>query len=442
MRSINGVSDIETDDKRGKEEINIIPDYPSLARFGLTVAEIAQTVRVAYDGQIATVTRYGDEDVNFRVIMENGFRRNIRHLRNLKVPDNKGGLVNLEDVAKFSIYSGVSAIYHEDGEPTVTIAAEIDGAVITPLEVLNVVKRHFNFSKMRSWTGIRIDVRGEAAESREAVIDISIAFAIAALGIYFLLVLLFNSVTQPLVVLFSIPFGICGVIIAYGLHGQMSATFFGGIGVIGLAGVVVNDSLVMVDHLNSILAKHKGDFIAQIAAGAANRLRPVILTTVTTVAGLLPLVYGIGGADSMMGPMALSLGYGLLFATPVTLIVLPCMYAIGMISELQFKSWLEKEINDETCYKRQYFWHNDHRIGLCLFLCLLCAGTTVGESNQNFQALVTIKIRPKLSVNVQRRLPNRKACPPSWIRLPRSMAKLFPTMSRKSKASKAEKSCI
>ena len=123
----------------------------------------------------------------------------------------------------------------------------------------------------------------------------------------------------------------------------MQATFFGGIGVIGLAGVVVNDSLVMVDHLNSIAGKKNNDFIAQIAAGAANRLRPVILTTVTTVAGLLPLVYGIGGSDPMMAPMALSLGYGLLFATPVTLIILPCMYVIGNDAKAIFTKLFGKE---------------------------------------------------------------------------------------------------
>ena len=329
LGSIKGVSDVEIDEKEGKEEINIIPNYPALRRYGLSVAEIAQTVRLAYDGQVATITRYGDEDVNFRVIMEKRIRENHHYLRNLKIYDNKGGLVSLKDIAKLQMHSGVTSIYHEDGEPTITVTAEIDKGIITPIEVMNAVKNHFNFSRMRNWSGVRLDIQGEAAESREAAINISVAFAIASLGIYFLLVLLFGSITQPFVVLLSIPFGLSGVIIAFGLHGQMQVSFFAGIGVIGLAGVVVNDSLVMVDHLNTIIKTKSENFIAQVASGVSNRLRPVILTTITTVAGLIPLVYGIGGSDSMMGPMALSLGYGLLFATPMTLIVLPCMYVIG-----------------------------------------------------------------------------------------------------------------
>ena len=107
------------------------------------------------------------------------------------------------------------------------------------------------------------------------------------------------------------------------------ASFFDGIGVIGLAGVVVNDALVMVAHLNHLKRQYTGrDRTAIIAEGAANRLRPVILTTVTTVAGLLPLTYGIGGEDEMMAPMAMALGYGLFFATPIALILLPCLYLI------------------------------------------------------------------------------------------------------------------
>jgi multidrug efflux pump subunit AcrB len=141
--------------------------------------------------------------------------------------------------------------------------------------------------------------------------------------------LLFESMTQPFIVLVTIPFGVTGVILAFLLHGITQASLFAGIGVVGLAGVVVNDALVMVAHLNALRYQRKGENQqAIIAEGAADRLRPVILTTITTVVGLLPLTYGIGGEDVMMGPMAMALGYGLLFATPVTLVLLPCLYMI------------------------------------------------------------------------------------------------------------------
>jgi multidrug efflux pump subunit AcrB len=160
------------------------------------------------------------------------------------------------------------------------------------------------------------------------VINLSTTFLIAFLGIYFLLVLLFNSYTQPIFVVVAIPFGLVGVIIALALHGEPLG-FFALIGTIGLTGVVVNDSLVMVSHLNTLIKQRPDANILEIVAeGASDRLRAIILTSLTTVSGLLPLAYGIGGTDEWMAPMALTLGYGILFATPLTLVLVPCLYVV------------------------------------------------------------------------------------------------------------------
>ncbi|MCK5685204.1 efflux RND transporter permease subunit, partial [bacterium] len=330
LNNINGISGMDIDTKAGKEEIVIIPNYTLLARYGLKVSDLAQTVRLAYDGEIATVNRYGDEDVDFRVIMQKTFRENIEQLKLLKVPDSKGNLIDLGEIADFSIRPGVYAIYHENGESAVTISADINQKMVTSIEVIKKIKAHFDYEYMKKYSGIRIDIGGEAKNTRQMLIDMGISFLMAVIGIYALLMLQFNSLAQPLIVMLAIPFGLTGVILAYGLQGFMTMSMFAGIGVIGLIGVVVNDSLVMVDHLNSI-KKSSGldDSVSFIAKGAANRLRPVLVTTVTTVAGLLPLAYGIGGKDPMMADMAMSMGWGLLFATPVTLLILPCLYMIG-----------------------------------------------------------------------------------------------------------------
>jgi multidrug efflux pump subunit AcrB len=169
---------------------------------------------------------------------------------------------------------------------------------------------------------------GEAEESTKALRNLAFTFIIAFLGIYFLLVLLFNSFWQPFLVLFAIPFGIVGVIIALALHGQ-PLSFIAIIGTIGLAGVVVNDSLVLVNHLNELRGQRTDLSLRELVAlGTANRLRSIILTSVTTVAGVLPLAYGIGGTDYFISPMALALGYGLIFSTPLTLVLVPCLYMI------------------------------------------------------------------------------------------------------------------
>ena len=146
---------------------------------------------------------------------------------------------------------------------------------------------------------------------------------------YFLLILLFNSVWQPVLVMMAVPFGLVGVIVGFSIH-DVPLGFLAATGVIGMIGVVVNDSLVLVNHVNDLrYAYPQQDFRSIVAEATADRLRAILLTTVSTVAGLLPLAYGFGGADPYMGPMALALGWGLLFATPLTLILVPCVFMIG-----------------------------------------------------------------------------------------------------------------
>ena len=152
---------------------------------------------------------------------------------------------------------------------------------------------------------------------------------IAVIGIYFLLVLLVNSLTQPFLVMMVIPFGITGVIVAFAFHGE-PFSFMAIMGIIGLSGVVVNDSLVLVNHLNEQRRLRPDETIkALVAEGTADRLRAIVMTTLTTVAALLPLAYGLGGVALFMAPMALALGWGLVFATPLTLVLVPCLYMIG-----------------------------------------------------------------------------------------------------------------
>jgi multidrug efflux pump subunit AcrB len=155
---------------------------------------------------------------------------------------------------------------------------------------------------------------------------------------YLLLMILFNSYSQPLMVLIAIPFGIIGVIWAFFFHNE-PLSFFSVLGFLALVGVVVNDSLVLVNHINHKLKEHGNKFkskIALVANGSKERLRAVVLTTLTTLGGILPLAYGWGGSDFLLQPMAMSLGYGLIFASVMTLILLPCFYLIN-IDIINFK---------------------------------------------------------------------------------------------------------
>ncbi|UCG62022.1 MAG: efflux RND transporter permease subunit [Candidatus Zixiibacteriota bacterium] len=327
LASMSGVKDISRDDKPGKDQVEIQINYDRLSRLGLTVADVAQNVRIAYDGEVVTSVRYGDEEVDFRIMMEERARRRLDYLTELTIPNRQGRLIPLSEIARLDLGPGPSDYRHYDGERTVTIEADVDVDVITPLEVTDAVFEQFDVD--RDWPGMQIGIGGEAFETEESMAGLFRTFLIAVIAIYFLLVILFNSFTQPFLVMVAIPFGITGVIVAFGLHGE-PFSFLAILGIIGLSGVVVNDSLVMVSHINDLKQQRKDVSIRDIVAeGTADRLRAVILTTLTTVVALLPLAYGIGGTAVFMAPMALSLGWGLFFATPLTLILVPCLYVIG-----------------------------------------------------------------------------------------------------------------
>ncbi len=299
LNTIEGVKDIARDDKSGKGQVEVQLDNEHLARLGLTVADVAQSIRIAYDGEVVTSVRYGDEDVDFRVILHEDVRKRLDDLSELLIPNQQGQLVKLKTVTSFKKGPGPADYRHYDGERSVTITADLVPDTSTPLEVTQAVEKNFDLD--RGWPGMRLIVGGEAQETEESMTSLISTFVVAAVGIYFLLVLLFNSMTQPFLVMIAIPFGIVGVIIAFALHGEPLG-FVGMLGVIGLAGIVVNDSLVLVDHINQLRKQRPDEDVSKlIVEGASNRLRAVILTSLTTIAGLMPLAYGIGGTDPYMG---------------------------------------------------------------------------------------------------------------------------------------------
>ena len=171
---------------------------------------------------------------------------------------------------------------------------------------------------------IQVTFSGEAQDSAKALSSTFITAGIILLGIYVVLILLFNHFFQPISVLLSVPFAIFGFITAFAIH-QETMSFLAFTGVLGLFGIIVNDSLVMVDKINQLKKQNTQDYII---TGALNRLRPILLTTISSVVGMLPIAYGLGGKDPFVQPMALAIGFGLLFSMPFLLILTPCYYKI------------------------------------------------------------------------------------------------------------------
>ena len=326
LEQIKGVRDIERNDLSEKKQVRAVIDHQALARLGLSATDVALNLRTAYTGEIVTKVRYEDEEVDFRVICEGKAIENLDTVRNLLIPNARGELIKLGTVVEFITTKGTPDYYHYNGNRAVIITADVDLNTVTPVEATNKIINQFDIKS--NWPGMQLLIGGEAEETNQSLQSLAITMIIAVVGIYFLLILLFRSFLQPFLVISAIPFSILGVIIAYLLHGT-PLSFTGMLGVIGLAGVVVNDSLVMVDHLNELrLASPQADLIKLVAKGSANRFRAIIMTTLTTVAGVTPTVYGLGGTAPFMAPMALSLGYGLVFATPLILFLVPCSYMV------------------------------------------------------------------------------------------------------------------
>jgi len=325
VSSIEGVTDIDRDDKGGKDQIAVDLDYDKLARLNLTVADVARTLRLAYDGEVVTRVRYGDEEVKFRVLLDSSARASTTALAELLVPNRLGRLVRLDQVARFVGEPGPANVRHFDRERATTITGDIVKSVTTPMQVAEQIKAHFDLA---AWPDLQLLIGGEAEESQDSMKSLVVAFIAGIVGIFFVLILLFNSLTQPILVLLAVPFGLVGVVLAFILH-QEPLGFVAMTGVIGLVGVLVNDSLILVDFVNKMHQGQHGKALQHvIAKGAAVRLRPILITSITTGAGLLPMAYGLGGTDPFMAPMALAMGWGIFLSTPVTLILLPCLLLI------------------------------------------------------------------------------------------------------------------
>jgi multidrug efflux pump subunit AcrB len=341
LNGLPGVHDVDNDVRPGKKQVQIQLNYNRLAELGLTAADVAQNVRIAYDGQLVTSARYGDEDVDFRVILQDEARRDTQYLEKLLIPNQQGRLIPLQRIANLEISEGIAAYHHYRFKRSTTIKANVDTAETTPIDVLNAVREHFNVTQ--DYPGARLVMEGEAVETEQSMSDLLITMLTAVIGIYFLLIILFDSAVQPILVMITIPFGAAAVIHTFAMHDEPIG-FLALLGLVGLSGVVVNDSLVLVSHINEMRKKHRGDRLLNIiAAGTADRLRAIVMTTITTVVGLIPLAYGWGGSDPFMAPMALAMGYGLLLVTPLTLVLVPCLYTVALDIQF-FGEWIKGKV--------------------------------------------------------------------------------------------------
>ena len=353
LATIDDIVNIEDNLETARSELTVKFDYKKMAMLGVDVDTVANTVRTAFYGTVATTMLQGTEELNFRVIVseDSQIAKNENYLLNLLVPNSTSKLIKLKDFAYIEYNKAVYSIIHENGYRVFEITADIANGSqmignppdkktvkndskdkkipITSLQINDMIQKEFA-EKIKQNPHVDMRAGGEAERSKEALGGLGLAFLMTVALIYFTMVILFKNFSQPLLIMLSIPFGIVGALLAFLAHG-VSVDFFEIVGIIGLSGIVVNDCIVMVDFLNKHSVNNSDDkskLIDNIAEGAKERLRAIILTTVTTSAGLLPTVYGIGGSSPFVTPIALAIAYGLLFASLVTLFFMPSIYLI------------------------------------------------------------------------------------------------------------------
>ena len=321
LRTVKGVSDIESSEVKGKEEYNIRINYDALERASLTVQDVALTLRTAFDGKIVTKVVREDKTVDYRLRLHEKARRDLNFIKSLPLLNRKGQLINLDKMVTVEILPAKGEIARLNGQRVTTVFGNVDRAFVSPDDVVKLIQKNFKSNET-----ITISFAGESKESAKIFGDLLVALLVALGGIYLSLALTFNSFKTPVLVMAIIPFGLIGIVLAVFLHG-MSLSVFAMLAVIGLTGVIVNDAIVMVDRIRE-LEKETAFSLATVVDGAVSRLRAIILTTLTTVLALLPTGYGIGGYDPFLSHMCLALSYGLMFGTVILLLLLPCFYAL------------------------------------------------------------------------------------------------------------------
>jgi len=343
LLTIEGLKDVKDDFEDKKDEIRVVVDERTAAVAGITVYDVASTVRSCYEGTVATSIKKTDEVIDVRVRFPEGIRNRISSLQNIKVANRMGNLIPLSRIARFEMTKGMSRIERKDYRRVVNVTADIDEHAkdVTSVSVNRMLTKKFTGIEERH-PGYQVSYEGEFKDTQESVEDLVKSFMIAFIAIYIILVALFRSLIHPFIIIMVIPMTLVGVIWTFFFHG-LPISFLALMGVVGLAGVVVNDSIVLIDFVQKKRLEGLHPEEACIEAGAT-RIRPIFLTTITTVLGLMPTAYGIGGYDPFLKPMALSLSYGLAFGTMITLIGTPLIYImLSDIRKLIYKEeYLEK----------------------------------------------------------------------------------------------------
>jgi multidrug efflux pump subunit AcrB len=326
LREFAGVFDVISGYDSGSEEVklNIRPEAQAL---GLSQSDLGRQVRQAFYGEEAQRLQRGKDEVRVMVRYPLNERNSMSNLEQMRIRTPEGGQVPFHTVADVDVGSSFSRINRIDRMRSVQITADVDVAFTTPEEVSAAVHSTILPEILARHPGVTESAGGAAVEQANAMTEMLTALTISMLLIYVLLAIPLKSYTQPLLIMSVIPFGIVGAVLGHwiiGIHFSMMSLF----GIIALAGVVVNDSLVLTDYINQ--QREEGVPMEEaVVNGGVRRFRAILLVAMTTFVGLVPIVMEKSLQAQLIIPMAVSLGFGSLFATVITLFLIPVIYVMA-----------------------------------------------------------------------------------------------------------------
>ena len=324
LKRVPGVKDVRQDLEPGKLEYQYTLNERG-RNLGLTQAELSNAVRTGFVGLEVTHVNWKEDRYPVRVIYPDTLRKNSSSLGSLPITLSGGRTVYLGEVADITLERGLGTILRRDAQRLAIVTAEVDLESTTPLEVNELIALEFS-SLMEKTSKNQLLFLGEKKEANDSFNDMFNVLIISLAIIFFILAALFKSLLDPFVIMLAIPFAIVGVIIGHMIF-DYNLQFLSMIGFLALTGIVVNDSLILVDFAKRQRARGMECFDAVMDAGRV-RIRPIMLTTITTFLGISPLIFFASGQTAFLSPMAVSLGFGLVFATVLILVVVPCFYMV------------------------------------------------------------------------------------------------------------------
>lgn len=321
------LTNIEIERPVNKYEYKLNINKDKVSRLGIEYDQLALTLRSYVEGDVLYTLNNGEEEVDIRFTSLDDSKDDIKKILELTIANAENYLVPLSSLVEVKPNKKDANIQRVNYKRAAMIYADIaKTSNKTPLEIADIVEQQVFPDILKDNATTNLLFKGEVEDSRESQSDFSISIYLVIGLIYLLLIFLFDSFITPLLIGAIIPFGVIGTIFAFYFHGYEQYGFFAVVGTLGMIGVVINDSIVLIDKLIHSQFENS-NVLNDISNISSTRLRAIVITTVTTVVGLFPTAYGIGGFDSMLSEMMFAMGWGLLFGMFITLVLVPCIYS-------------------------------------------------------------------------------------------------------------------